>query len=120
MDFQWSPEEERFREQVQQVLRKELPADWLQTVGDDAAGAVPSYESSVLRLFAAELNPALVQLGMEALGLWSEPKESSPLNVLRGKVQKLYRGKRAITIGAGTVEIQRNTIVMRGLGLPRG
>ena len=88
---------------------------WLQ-----ASGQVPSYESSMGRIFGAETTQRLTQLGMELLGLWSQPTHESALNVLRGKVQKLYRGQRAITIGAGTSEIQRNTIAMRGLGLPRG
>ena len=88
---------------------------WLQS-----SGAPPSHESSVSRLFATELTQRLVQLGMETLGLWAQPTENSSQSVLHGKVQKLYRGQRAITIGAGTSEIQRNTIAMRGLGLPRG
>ena len=88
---------------------------WMQ-----ASGQIPSAESSIGRLFGAELTQRLVQLGMEIMGHWGEPTHESGINALRGKVQKLYRGQRAITIGAGTSEIQRNTIAMRGLGLPRG
>lgn len=88
---------------------------WLQTFG-----SAPAYEASVSRLFAAEMTQRLVQLGMEVLGHWGELTHQSRKNVLRGKVQKLYRGQRAITIGAGTSEIQRNTIAIRGLRLPRG
>ena len=39
--------------------------------------------------------------------------------VLHGKMQKLYRAQRAITLGAGTSEIQRNIIARRGLGMGR-
>ncbi len=88
---------------------------WLQT-----AGTPPAYESSVSRLFAAEMTQRLCQLGMEVLGHWGELTHQSRKNVLHGKAQKLYRGQRAITIGAGTSEIQRNTIAIRGLRLPRG
>ncbi len=88
---------------------------WLQT-----QGTPPAHESSVSRLFAAEMTQRLCQLGMELLGHWGELTHESSKNVLRGKVQKLYRGQRAITIGAGTSEIQRNTIAIRGLRLPRG
>ncbi len=87
---------------------------WMQS-----AGLNPAAEGSIARTFAAELTQRLVELGMEILGLWGEPTQDSKRNVLRGKVQKLYRGQRAITIGAGTSEIQRNVIAMRGLGLPR-
>jgi len=88
---------------------------WMQN-----AGKIPSYESSIARLFATELTQRLTQLCMEVLGHWGELTHESRLTALRGKVQKLYRGQRAITIGSGTSEIQRNTIAMRGLGLPRG
>ena len=88
---------------------------WMQ-----AGGVPPAYQSALSRLYAAELTQRLVQLGMEIMGHWGEATQDSEIKELNGKVQKLYRGQRAITIGAGTSEIQRNTIAMRGLGLPRG
>ena len=88
---------------------------WLQSTGQ-----VPSYEASISKMFASEMTQRLVGLGMELLGHWGELTNESPVNALRGKVEKLYRGQRAITIGAGTSEVQRNTIATRGLGLPRG
>ncbi len=88
---------------------------WLQTYQE-----VSGREGNVSRLFAAELTQRLVQVGMELLGLWGQPTHESKLNVLHGKIQKLYRGQRAITIGGGTAEIQRNAIAVRGLGMPRG
>ena len=88
---------------------------WMQETG-----RAPSAEASIGKLFGSELTQRLVQLGMEILGHWGELTHESGMNALRGKAQKLYRGQRAITIGAGTSEIQRNTIATRGLGLPRG
>ena len=88
---------------------------WLQS-----QGIAPSHEASASKLFTSEMTQRLVQLGMEVLGHWGEPTHESTINVLRGKIQKLYRGQRAITIGAGTSEVQRNVLAMRGLGLPRG
>lgn len=88
---------------------------WMQSDGQN-----PASEGSIARIFAAEVTQQLVELGMEILGHWAEPTHDSPTSVLRGKVQKLYRGQRAITIGTGTSEIQRTGIAVRGLGLPRG
>ena len=87
---------------------------WLQS-----EGKVPSYEASVAKVFTAEMTQRMVELGMEITGLQGQLAEGSPHAILNGKMQKLYRGQRAITIGAGTSEIQRNGIATRGLGLSR-
>ncbi|MCL0102094.1 acyl-CoA dehydrogenase family protein, partial [Dehalococcoidia bacterium] len=87
---------------------------WMQSEGEN-----PSAEASIARVFATELTQRVTALGMEILGLWSQLSKDSKINVLRGKVSRLYLGQRAITIGAGTSEIQRNGIALRGLGLPR-
>lgn len=88
---------------------------WLQTYQE-----VTGREGNMSRLYAAELTQRLVQVGMQLLGLWGQPTHESGHRVLHGKIQKLYRGQRAITIGGGTAEIQRNAIAIRGLGMPRG
>ncbi len=88
---------------------------WLQERGEK-----PSHEASVVKLFTSEMTLRLVQLGMEVTGLYGQLWEGSPRAVLNGKAQLLYRAQRAITIGGGTSEIQRNLIARRGLGLPRG
>lgn len=86
---------------------------WLQS-----KGGVPSYESSVSKLFTSEMTQRLVQVAMELLGLFGQLKEHSKYAVLRGKAQQLYLAQRAITIGGGTSEIQRTLIARRGLGMP--
>ena len=87
---------------------------WMQSTGHN-----PSAEASIVRVFATELTQKVTELGMEILGLWGQLMKDSEINVMRGKVSRLYLGQRAITIGAGTSEIQRTGIAIRGLGLPR-
>ncbi len=85
---------------------------WLQS-----KGTPPSYEASVSKLFAAEMTQHVIGLGMQVLGLRSQ-LASGKRAALHGKMQKLDRAQRAITVGAGTSEIQRTIIAKRGLGLP--
>ena len=87
---------------------------WLQSQGEP-----PSYESSQSKLWVTELTQRVVGLGMEILGLYSQLAPGAKGAVLHGKMQKLYRAQRAITLGAGTSEIQRNIIARRGLGMGR-
>lgn len=75
-------------------------------------------EASYSKLFSSELSQRVARFGMEALGLMGTVEgEDAPL---RGRLYYLYLGCPSETIGAGTSEIQRNIIAMRGLGLPRG
>jgi len=85
---------------------------WLQS-----KGTPPSYEASVSKLFAAEMTQHVIGLGMQVLGLRSQLAGGNRA-ALHGKMQKLDRAQRAITIGAGTSEVQRTIIAKRGLGLP--
>ena len=53
------------------------------------------------------------------LGLYGQLHPESPYARLRGRFERWYLISTAITIAAGTSEIQRNIIATRGLGLPR-
>ena len=97
--------------QVETSLLLSYRVAWLQSSEEPF-----SYESSLSKLYAAELTQRVVGLGMEVLGLYGQ-LEPGPRALLHGKAQKLYRAQRAITIGAGTSEIQRTVIARRGLGL---
>jgi alkylation response protein AidB-like acyl-CoA dehydrogenase len=82
-------------------------------------GMIPNYQSSMEKMFATEVAQRITQTGMEILGLYSQLKEGSKWAPLDGKVEHYYRWSVVETIYAGTSEIQRNIIALRGLGLPR-
>jgi alkylation response protein AidB-like acyl-CoA dehydrogenase len=82
-------------------------------------GVVPTYESAMAKLFGDELEQRLANLGMEILGLKSQLLPGSKWAVLEGRMQNAYMTSIASTIQAGTAEICRNIVALRGLQLPR-
>jgi hypothetical protein len=80
---------------------------------------VPNYEASALKLFSSELNQRLANAGMQILGLYGQLQEGSKWAPLDGMVEWRYRDSVVYTIFAGTSEVQRNIIALRGLGMPR-
>jgi alkylation response protein AidB-like acyl-CoA dehydrogenase len=82
-------------------------------------GTIPNYQSSMEKLFATEVAQRVANTGMEVMGLYGQLKEGSPWAPLAGRVEHFYRWSVVETVYAGTSEIQRNIIALRGLGLPR-
>ena len=82
-------------------------------------GRTPEAEASIAKVFGSELLRRFSQVGMEVLGLYSQLKEDSPRARLQGEIENFYLESLGRTIAAGTSEIQRNIIALRGLGLPR-
>ncbi len=76
-----------------------------------ARGELPGAESSLVKLFWADLTQALNGLGLDVLG---------PAAQLPGRWQQRMLWSRCASIAGGTNEIQRNIIAQRLLGLPRG
>ena len=83
---------------------------------------VTNKEASMYKILWSESVERFANAAMEILGQYGQlerrgsSKERIPLN---GIIPELYEDSRHPTIGGGTVEIQRNIIAMRGLGLPR-
>ncbi|MER3420952.1 MAG: hypothetical protein C4290_10700 [Chloroflexota bacterium] len=88
---------------------------WLQ-----AQGRVPNVEASQAKLFAAELSQKVAQGGMRVLELYGALREGSPWATIRGRFATHYLWTVSQTYAGGSVEIQRQIIATRGLGLPRG
>jgi alkylation response protein AidB-like acyl-CoA dehydrogenase len=87
---------------------------WLQSQGQ-----VPNYEASVSKMYGSELAQRLASVGMQLLGVEGQLAPGSLHARLRGRFETLYLNAAALTVAAGTSEINRGIIATRGLGLPR-
>jgi alkylation response protein AidB-like acyl-CoA dehydrogenase len=79
----------------------------------------PNYQASMQKLFATEVAQRIANTATEVLGMYSQLKKGSKWAALAGQVEHLYRNSVVETIYAGTSEIQRNIMALRGLDLPR-
>ena len=88
---------------------------WMQT-----KGLIPNYEASMGKVFGDEITERLVQLGMGMLGPYGLLDRGSKWARLEGWLGLNYMNMPGSKVAAGTMEIQKNIIAQRGLGLPRG
>jgi alkylation response protein AidB-like acyl-CoA dehydrogenase len=75
-----------------------------------ARGELPGAESSIVKLFWADLTQEVTALAVDLLG---------PAAQLVGRWQQRMLWSRCASIAGGTNEIQRNIVAQRLLGLPR-
>ena len=79
---------------------------------------MPIYEAAMSKVFVGELQERLCEAALDILGsggLLSEESASAPLSEIEQELRHSLMG----VLGGGTSEMQRNTIALRGLGLPR-
>ena len=88
---------------------------WMQS-----QGLVPNYEASMSKVSGAELNQRNARRGINILGQHGALKPESDHAVIGGMFCQLYMSTVPATIAGGSVEINRNIVATRGLGLPRG
>lgn len=82
-------------------------------------GKTLTYEACILKTFADEMGHRFSKKAMEIMGLFGALKKDSKWAKLNGRVAREYLFSFGILIAGGTPEIQRNTIAIRGLDLPR-
>ncbi len=85
-----------------------------------AKGQIPNAEASMSKLFGSELQQRLGGAGMQILGTAGMLEPGSGWAPLGGRLEQYYLFAAALTVAAGTSEIQRGIIAGRGLSLPRG
>jgi alkylation response protein AidB-like acyl-CoA dehydrogenase len=91
----------------------------MRTLASALGGAEPGPVSSIGRLMLAEFEKRLHELAVDVIGAASMLDPRDQHSVQKGRWVTGFLATRASTIGAGTAEIQRNTIAEQVLGLPR-
>jgi len=88
---------------------------WMQS-----QGLVPNKEASISKLMGSEIAQRIHELGVRMVGLYGVLDKGSKWAFFDGRLAWEWMDSISFTIRAGTSEVQRNIIAMRGLGLPRG
>ena len=84
-----------------------------------AHGQVPSVEASIARLHNTALEQLAGHVGLEIIGLAGQLTDDAAQAPLAGLLYRQWVRNIPTTITAGTLEVQKNIIAERGLGLPR-
>ena len=84
-----------------------------------AAGTVPTAEASIARIHNGLLEQHVSHAGLELLGPLAQLDADDPWAPLAGALRRYWARNIPSTIAAGTLEIQKNVVAQRGLGLPR-
>ena len=90
----------------------------LRTVSAAVRGAQPGPEASIRKIIADEHGQKLFELAKDLAGPAGMLVDGGPLGADVGLWHHGYLFARALTIGGGTTEVQRNIIAERALGLP--
>ena len=80
-------------------------------------GRIDPADASTTKVFGTEFFTEAYRLLLEVMGPAGALKRRSPEAVLRGRVERAYRGTLILTFGGGTNEIQRDLISVFGLGM---
>lgn len=80
-------------------------------------GPVNPADASVTKVFGTEFFCTAYRLMLEVMGPAGALKKGSPEAILRGRVERAYRGTLILTFGGGTNEVQRDLISSFGLGM---
>ncbi len=80
-------------------------------------GQINAADASVTKVFGTEFYCQAYRLMLEVMGQAGAIKRGSPEAILRGRLERAYRGTLILTFGGGTNEIQRDLISVFALGM---
>lgn len=80
-------------------------------------GQINPADASVTKVFGTEFYCQAYRLLLEVMGPAGALKRGSREAILRGRVERAYRGTLILTFGGGTNEVQRDLISAFGLGM---
>jgi alkylation response protein AidB-like acyl-CoA dehydrogenase len=83
-------------------------------------GTATEWHAAIAKLFSTDLYKHAAFKAMELLGMYGQLDKDNALAPLKGWIEQYYMISYGATLAAGTSEIQRTIIAMRGLDMPRG
>jgi alkylation response protein AidB-like acyl-CoA dehydrogenase len=86
---------------------------------DATQGITRVQDSSATKVYGTELYCEAYGLLLEIMGAGGLLQRESPGALLKGSLERAYRGTLILTFGGGTNEIQRDLIAVFGLRMPR-
>jgi alkylation response protein AidB-like acyl-CoA dehydrogenase len=84
-----------------------------------ARGDVPTVEASVARMHNTVVEQLTGNVVMEVIGPMAQLRPTDPDAPLGGEPTRHWLRNIPTTVAAGTLEVQKNIVAQRGLGLPR-
>jgi hypothetical protein len=82
-------------------------------------GEVPNAEASMFKVWRSLLRQRIAIAGVDLMGEEALPAFGSSGASLGGRPERAYRASPLLKFGGGAIELQKNIIAQRGLGLPR-
>ena len=79
----------------------------------------PTWQAPMVKLYATEFMRRFSNIATDIMGNYGQLQHGSKWAPLMGRIEQLYRHAAVGSIVAGSSEIQRNTIAIIGLKLPR-
>lgn len=87
-------------------------------ISEQAQGRTATVEASIARLHNTQLEQLVGHVGLEVLGAVGQLTAADARAPLHGLVHRQWVRNIPTTIAAGTLEVQKNIVARRGLGLP--
>jgi alkylation response protein AidB-like acyl-CoA dehydrogenase len=81
-------------------------------------GRAPNWEAAMSKAYSTAFEQKLAGAAMEVVGPYGQLIGDSKLAPVRGLAAHSYLGSKGYSLQAGTSEILKNILAMRGLGLP--